>query len=54
MVACRYFYGDIDKFAEQLKATHGDSKLAKACLAAVELAKIQIDISAVDNVVIIP
>ena len=42
------------KFVAHIRATYGDSKHARACLAAVELAKIQIDISAADNVVLIP
>lgn len=54
MVSCGGFRGDIDQFVAHIRATYGDSKHARACLAAVELAKIQVDSSAVDNVVLIP
>lgn len=56
MVSCGGFRGDIDQFVAHIRATYGDSKHARACLAAVELAKIQVDSSASDNdnVVIIP
>ena len=54
MVSCGGFRGDIDQFVAHIRATHGDSKHARAYLAAVELAKIQVDSSASDNVVIIP
>lgn len=54
MVSCGGFHGDIDQFVAHIRATYGDSKYARACLAAVELAKIQVDSSASDNVVLIP
>lgn len=54
MVSCGGFRGDIDQFVAHIRATYGDSKHARACLAAVELAKIQVDSSASDNAVIIP
>lgn len=54
MVSCGGFRGDIDQFVAHIRATHGDSKYERTCLAAVELAKIQVDSSAVDNVVLIP
>lgn len=54
IVACGGFRGDIDQFVAHIRATYGDSKHARACLAAVELAKIQVDSSASDNVVLIP
>lgn len=54
MVSCGGFRGDIDQFVAHIRATHGDSKHARAYLAAVELAKIQIDSSAAGNAVIIP
>lgn len=54
MVSCGGFCGDIDQFVAHIRATHGDSKHARAYLAAVELAKIQVDSSAADNVVLIP
>lgn len=54
MVSCGGFRGDIDQFVAHIRATYGDSKHARACLAAVELAKIQVDSSASDNVVLIP
>lgn len=44
-VSCGCFRGDIDAFAEKVKKTHGDSRHAKAYLAAVELAKIKIDLA---------
>lgn len=54
MVSCGGFRGDIDQFVAYIRATYGDSKYERACLAAVELAKIQVDSSASDNVVLIP
>ena len=44
-VSCGCFRGDIDAFAEKVKKTHGDSRHARAYLAAVELAKIKIDLT---------
>ena len=43
IVACGCFRGTIDEFEAKVKETHGDSKHAKAYMAAIELAKIQID-----------
>lgn len=54
MVSCGGFRGNIDQFVAHIRATYGDNKHASAYLAAVELAKIQVDSSASDNVVIIP
>lgn len=42
-VACGCFLGTIQEFAEKVKKTHGDSKHAKVYLAAIELAKLQLD-----------
>ena len=44
-VSCGCFRGDIDSFVEKVKKTHGDNRHARAYLAAVELAKIKIDLS---------
>ena len=44
-VSCGCFRGDIDSFAEKVKLTHGDNRHARAYLAAVELAKIKIDLT---------
>ena len=55
MVSYCGFRGDIDQFVAHIKATHGDSKHTRAYLAAVELAKIQVDTaSKAGDVVIIP
>ena len=43
IVACGCFSGTIDEFAEKVKGTHGDSKHFKTYMAAIELAKLQID-----------
>ena len=47
-VKCGCFRGDIDAFAFKVQATHGDSQHAKAYMAAIELAKMQIDLSGDD------
>lgn len=44
-VKCGCFLGKIDKFLEKVTATHGDSKYALVYRAAVEVAKLQIDLS---------
>ena len=44
-VKCGCFRGNIEKFAEQVKATHGESDYAKQYMLAVELAKISIDLT---------
>ena len=47
-VKCGCFHGDIDTFALKVQATHGDNQHAKAYMAAVELAKLQIDLTEED------
>jgi hypothetical protein len=42
-VKCGCFEGDIERFAAKVRETHGDNRHAKAYLAAIELAKIQIE-----------
>lgn len=44
-VKCGCFLGKIDKFLEKVTATHRDSKYALVYRAAVEVAKLQIDLS---------
>ena len=44
-VKCGCFLGKIDKFLEKVTQTHGDSKYALVYRAAVEVARLQIDIS---------
>ena len=44
-VKCGCFLGKIDKFLEKVTATHGNSKYALVYRAAVEVAKLQIDLS---------
>ena len=44
-VSCGCFCGDIDSFAEKVKQTHGNNRHAKAYFAAIELAKIKIDLT---------
>ena len=44
-VKCGCFLGKIDKFLEKVTQTHGDSKYALVYRAAVEVAKLQIDLS---------
>lgn len=44
-VRCGCFLGKIDRFLEKVTATHGNSKHALVYLAAVEVAKSQIDLS---------
>ena len=43
-VKCGCFLGKIDKFLEKVKQTHGDSKYALVYRAAVEVARLQIDL----------
>lgn len=43
-VKCGCFLGKIDKFLEKVTQTHGDSKYALVYRAAVEVAKLQIDL----------
>ena len=43
IVSCGCFRGTIDEFEAAVRKTHGESKHAKAYLAAIELAKIQIE-----------
>lgn len=38
--------GNIDAFAEKVKATHGENEHAKRYMAAIELAKVCIDLTA--------
>ena len=47
-VKCGCFRGDIDAFSAQVQATHGDNQHAKAYMAAIELARVQIDLSGED------
>jgi carbonic anhydrase/acetyltransferase-like protein (isoleucine patch superfamily) len=42
-VKCGCFEGDIERFAAKVRETHGDNRHARAYLAAIELAKIQIE-----------
>ena len=44
-VKCGCFLGKIDKFIEKVTQTHGDSKHALVYRAAVEVAKLQIDLT---------
>ena len=44
-VSCGCFLGKIDKFLEKVTQTHGDSKYALVYRSAVELAKMQINLS---------
>ena len=44
-VKCGCFLGKIDKFLEKVTQTHGDSKYALVYKAAVEVARLQIDLS---------
>lgn len=44
-VKCGCFLGKIDKFLEKVTRTHGDSKYALVYRAAVEVARLQIDLS---------
>ena len=44
-VKCGCFLGKIDKFLEKVTQTHGDSKYALVYRAAVEAARLQIDLS---------
>ena len=47
-VRCGCFHGDIDAFALKVQAAHGNNQHAKAYMAAIELAKMQIDLSGDD------
>ena len=44
-VKCGCFLGKIDKFLEKVSQTHGDSKYALVYRAAVEVVKLQIDLT---------
>ena len=44
-VRCGCFLGKIDRFLEKVTQTHGDSKDALVYRAAVEVAKLQIDLT---------
>ena len=44
-VKCGCFLGKIDRFLEKVTRTHGDSKYAMVYRVAVEVAKLQIDLS---------
>ena len=44
-VKCGCFLGKIDRFLEKVTATHGNSKYALVYRAAVEVAKLQIDLT---------
>ena len=44
-VKCGCFLGKIDKFLEKVTQTHGDSNYALVYRAAVEVARLQIDLS---------
>ena len=48
-VVCGCFYGTIDEFAEQVKKTHGDNKHARDYYMAIQMAKIWIDLSEIEN-----
>ena len=48
-VSCGCFIGNVDEFVKKVKETHGDNKHAKTYLAAVELAKMQIDLTPEEN-----
>ena len=45
-VICGCFNGNIQAFAEKVKKTHGENDHAKRYMAAIELAKVSIDLSA--------
>ena len=46
-VACGCFRGDIEAFAKKVEETHGDNQHAKIYFAAIEIAKLKIDLSEV-------
>lgn len=48
-VSCGCFYGTLAEFRAQVAETHGDSKHARAYLAAADLAEIQIDTTPIDE-----
>ena len=48
-VKCGCFCGKIEEFLNKVKETHGDNKHAQVYRAAVELAKLQIDLSGDDD-----
>lgn len=48
-VLCGCFLGEIDKFIEKVIETHGENKYASVYRAAAELAKLQIDLSEMDE-----
>ena len=44
-VTCGCFRGNIQAFAEKVKETHGENEHAKRYMAAIELAKVCIDLT---------
>ena len=48
-VKCGCFSGDIEEFAAAVQATHGNNQHAKAYMAAIVLAKMQIDLTGEDS-----
>ena len=44
-VTCGCFRGNIDEFAKKVKQTHGENKYAKQYMAAIEMAKVCIDLT---------
>ena len=48
-VSCGCFLGEIDKFIEKVIETHGENKYASVYRAAAELAKLQIDLSEIEE-----
>lgn len=48
-VSCGCFLGEIDKFIEKVIETHGENKHASVYRAAAELAKLQIDLSEMEE-----
>ena len=48
-VSCGCFLGEIDKFIEKVIETHGENKHASVYRAAAELAKLQIDLSEIEE-----
>ena len=48
-VACGCFRGNIEAFAEKVKETHGENEHAKRYMAAIEMAKVCIDLTPEEN-----
>ena len=48
-VKCGCFLGGIDRFLEKVQETHGNNKYALVYRAAVEVAKVQIDLKGEDE-----